>query len=1419
MIFISHSNRDSAIAKQLHDHLIGLGLDIWIDHRELSAGQQLADEIKQAIDQACYMLAIISPNTVNSKWVKKEIKYALARQDFKVIPLLLKGISVEALDTWFADEPAAILLNDHSHALLEALPQILAAIGQEVPHLAEKFTLVTEQPLEELILELEEPEIKSTGDKRQQFTAKAKLIYEPADKSQGQSRSRKFQFIAPLGPIEQYDIRWYLEQYYIWPAGEFKKRAETIANNLPIWGQALYQAALGDESAVKLAKIWRQATGQRRFSVYIDDQALDEQHQSAGRQAAGALWAMPWELLHDGTGYLAQGGQGGRVRRRLPRHEAHPSYQLALPIKILLVSPRPKNEGYIDHRISAKPLVRALQKLGELAELTILNTPTLAALQDILSTEHFHVLHFDGHGVYDRQMGLGALCFEQPANVGQRGEPERVYADKLTAILREYRIPLVFLEACQSAQSDNNAQQSVAAALLQAGIVSVIAMTHSVMVNTAEVFVRHFYPALAQGQRIGEAMLAGQRALMHDQQRFQQRQDDFFIEDWFVPVLYQERDDPALFKQLLPERLTKLLDKKQQLALGELPAAPSHRFIGRSQQLLALERSLLSAPYAVITGQGGAGKTALAVELARWLLETGRVAKVAFVCLEHLAETKAVLDSIGRQLLPRFSVAEHGMDKAFQKVAGALAQAKTLILLDNCESLMPDKDGLAPLAAIDLAEFLSFCSALQQAGARLLFTSREALPEPFARHQALGALSEAEAIQLLKNVLVEQHLPLPADVGAEQQGLSGFVQALNCHARSLLLVAPMAARQGLKATADNLANIMDALHHAYPDQREKSLYASLELSLQRLSTQHRLWLNALAVFHGGFDEGVLVLVLDIDLDDARKLAGALVEVGLAEAKAYGYYSLDPALSPYLTARLNDDWPWQTRWLAAMQSWVYYLVKEKFKDAQLAATCTLLDLANLLALIRLLLEQGDAERTAKVAGCIEALLADLQQPQALAYAVNSRRQAAGQLKAWGPQQFENQYLDIERLLQQSELQTALDQARQLLSQAQAAGAGAYQGAAYNLALAYFMLGRILSRGGLAEAALAPLHQAQQAFQALVDTGYQAAAGMVSVTLSEQGDCLRALGQLDKAAATYRQAIQLSEQLADKRGIAVKKVQLATVLMLQQAYQAALSAYQAAKDSFLQLNEPGTVAIVWHQIGMVYRRMQAYEAAEQAYRESLAIESRLGNTAGIAASLAELGSLYDDWGKLEQAVVFKRQALDSCRQLGDQMREGRHRYNIAISLIRLQRYDEARRELLMAIDCDKAFGHSAEPWTTWALLHNLEQACQAPEAAKAAKQQAIQHYLAYRRDGGQNLVSPELPKLCQRVVQAGHDRNSEPLQQELQALHVSEDRPAYLKPLLPKLIAILQGQRSPTLADDPDLDYDDAAELLLLLEQLG
>ncbi len=248
-------------------------------------------------------------------------------------------------------------------------------------------------------------------------------------------------------------------------------------------------------------------------------------------------------------------------------------------------------------------------------------------------------------------------------------------------------------------------------------------------------------------------------------------------------------------------------------------------------------------------------------------------------------------------------------------------------------------------------------------------------------------------------------------------------------------------------------------------------------------------------------------------------------------------------------------------------------------------------------------------------------------------------------------------------------------------------------------------------------------------------------MASVCFTEQGDCLRDLGRLDEAAAAYEEAIRRAEQLGDDRDVAVGKVQLGTVRLQQRRYPEALAAYAEARERFTQLDEPGTVAVIWHQTGMVYQEAGQPEAAEDAYRQALAIEVRLGNVAGQAGTLVQLGNLYDDvLDRPEEAAAFYRQAADKYVEIGDVANEGRARNNLAITLRKLRRLDEARQEIRRAIECKAPFGHASEPWKTWAILADIETDAGNPAAAAEAKAKAIACYLAYRRDGGENHDAP-------------------------------------------------------------------------------
>jgi tetratricopeptide (TPR) repeat protein len=1268
MLFISHASADDAFVADLRKALEDLRIPVWVDSRSLQPGGKLAPEIEGAIKDAESFLVVLSPATVNSPWVRREIARSLEVErgrkadGYRVIPLLLPGIAPGALGTWFEEEPVAVTIGPGG--LKAALPDILAALGKRLPSDPQTFEQTDAKPVEELVLSLTDPKTEIHEGKRR-ATATAVLIYEPAQAGARRVESRRFTFTAPLGPIETADLRWYLETYYIWPDAMAQQHAAGITNKLPEWGQELYKAALGSEAGRDAFTAWQSASltsdnAERRFSVQVDGglpEGSAKEAQVATGEAATELLALPWELLHDGRSWLFQGRNPVRVRRRLPNRHAEPARPTALPIRILLVSPRPEKDekgnriGYIDHRVSARPLVEAVENLGDLARLTILQPPTYGALEKALldgdDGQPFDVVHFDGHGVYDRRLGLGGLCFEDPGDEDRLEERRMDFVDavRLAGLVREHRIPLVFLEACETAVATVDPTASVAGRLLEEGVTSVVAMSHSVLVETARRFGQAFYADLAQGARVGRAMLAGQRALFADPLRGKMLGiGELRLQDWFVPVLYQEEQDPQLITRISPKAVQQLEAKKRRLRLGNLPEPPQHAFQGRSRELLALERLLHREPWAVIRGTGGQGKTTLAVELARWLTRTGRFAQAAFVSLEHYRDDRAVLDTLGRQILPegdKYSVAQYrDLDEALQPVERALADEPTIVVLDNCESVLPER---GEPATEDSTAIFSLCKRLLEADprTRLVFTTREPLPPPFAvarRERELGALDRQDAIELVSEVMKQHGWIPPDDVSTTPQQIADLVEAVNRHARALVLLAPEVARRGVLGTTGDLRSLMARLERAHPGDRENSLYASVELSLRRLSAESREHIRVLAVCEGGVNLAILGMLTRLEPDAVRELAAKLIEVGLGEDMGYGHLRLDPGLSPYLLGELTDDEvdALRSRWAEAMAQLTDYLYREQFKDAHLAAQLTLLELPNLLAMLDWLQPRRPPERMVGMASNLELLLSAMGRPQALARATRVREQAAQKLGDWSHARYRSESSNIDRLLERGDLQGAFTAAQQLLARCQAAGEAAYPEAPYDIAMAYFRVGRVMRWSGAAEDALAPLAQAQRRFQGLADTGNADAQRMAAVAITDTGDCLTNLGHLEEAAEAYEQAMELDRRENRLRDVATDKFQLGTVRLLQKRFEEALEIYEEARDAFRALGEPLQVAGIWHQIGMVHQDAGQPEAAEQAYRQSLAIRVRENDLAGQADTLNQLGSLFGSIGHLGPAT---------------------------------------------------------------------------------------------------------------------------------------------------------------------------------------
>ncbi len=1504
-LFISHSTADDNYVDELRKALELHGQDGWIDSRELRGGDLLWPAVQEAIEEASAYAVVISPAALESNWVGRELRHALkvqrerGRDEYPIIPLLLNGAKLGVLERTFEEEPAYIPVTSKAGGIDAAIIPILVALGKRLPADASAIPQPEAKPLEELVLELTDLDFHEEDGVRR-ASARARLVYEPAAQGQPHVHSaQRWEFTAPIGPIEAEELRWYLEKYAVWPSHYFRDRARAVEENLAKWGRLLHDAALPTEPTANVMQAWATIDGEagRRFSVHVDASTVagaEEPEKARAREAATLLLGLPWELLRDGDGFLFQGAKPTRVRRRLPGTRDHKVPVVDPPIRILLVTARPEDEacGYIDHRASALPLVRAMEALGGLVQLHILRPPTLGALSDELvrardAGEPYHVVHFDGHGVYDRSVGLGGLCFEEPQDDEKldRRRHKTIFTNELGPLLRDHRIPLVFLEACQTAVPED-ASESVASELLQRGVASVIAMSHSVLVETAARFVQAFYSNLAEGGRVGDAMLAGQRKLKDDTIRGRTfGVGELRLEDWFVPVLFQEKHDPQLFRTTPAPQTQADVMAGLAARMGKLPPEPATGFIGRSRELLALERLLRRERYAVVRGQGGEGKTALAAELARWMVRSQQVRRGAFVSVETHSNLGAVLDSLGSQLVPGYSVATFDdFEKALQPVERALVEQSTLLVVDNMESILEPPfrslalqsrdseagardasadsaledeamlDGAVAFEAgpsdapkdsalesqatgtFDAAEALSedargaldailqLCTHLNTVGdTRIVFTSRESLPAPFdakRQQRELHRLAREDAVKLVERVLDYEQADSGDAADAARESIEQLVDAVHCHARTLALLAPAIESQGVEATRESLIELMAEMEQKYPGSREQSVFASVELSLQRMSPTNQERVQVLGVLHGGVQLGLLRTMMEWEEADVASLAVELVSTGLATANPYDHLTLTPALCPYLYGKLDDGQreTLTARWVEAMGAYVEFLNQQERQNAQVAATLTVLELPNLFALLEHVQRAGDGEATIGLTTSLYSLLQWLGKPRLLERVAQVRDAAAVALgEGWNHARFESQRTRIEQQLAGGQSREAFEGAQQLLERARAAGDEANPKADYDLASACWLLARVLQMAGGSEQAFPLLAEAQKRFEAIAKgRDSDAAEGMASSCITGRADCLSDLGRLDEAATAYEESIARVEKLGYKREVAVGKAQLGTVRLRQRRYREALEAYAEARDRFTELDEPGTVATSWHQTGMVYQEAGQPEAAEDAYRRSLAIVVQLGNVAGQASTLGQLGNLYADLlGRSEEAAAFYQQAMDKHIEIGDMANEGRNRSNLGKTLHKLRRFDEARQEIRRGLECVTQFGHSGEPWRAWHILVEIETDAGNPGAAAEAKGKAVECYLAYRRDGGENHDADG--RIALAVTQSLLVGNAAEAGTLLQQVAADPDA-AWLLPFIRALQAVVGGSRDRSLADDAGLDYTMAAEIVVLIETL-
>ncbi|HEV8558382.1 MAG TPA: BTAD domain-containing putative transcriptional regulator [Actinophytocola sp.] len=380
-----------------------------------------------------------------------------------------------------------------------------------------------------------------------------------------------------------------------------------------------------------------------------------------------------------------------------------------------------------------------------------------------------------------------------------------------------------------------------------------------------------------------------------------------------------ERAREALADALGADPSPELSDLHTALLRGKLAAPPAvdgrprtnlraglTSFVGRDDDVAQVGKLLGEFRLTTLTGPGGSGKTRLATEVARtlveqtpdgvWLVELAPVTDGADV-------PQAVLSALGLREQALGGPAPAG--EPADRLVAALRGRGAVLIMDNCEHVI---GAVAALADRLLGE----CPRL-----RILATSREPLAitgealwpvEPLAlpprdadltgamAHAAVRLLGDRAAAARPGFAVTEATLPAVVRVCRALDGMPLAIELAAARLRTLS-VEQLASRLD-----DRFQLLTGGARTALP--RHQTLRAVVDWSWEMLSAAERVVLRRLAVFSGGASVEAAGRVCgtgrELDLLDALTDKSLLVTAGdgryrmLETIKAYGLVKLDEA---------------------------------------------------------------------------------------------------------------------------------------------------------------------------------------------------------------------------------------------------------------------------------------------------------------------------------------------------------------------------------------------------------------------------------------------------------------------------------------------------------------------------------------------
>ncbi len=1098
--------------------------------------------------------------------------------------------------------------------------------------------------------------------------------------------SKSFELETPLSTDDAADLRWYLEKYHQFVGAGTRARAHKVEVKLDPWGRALFDAAFGT------------VEGTNVYRNLLDAEKQDRPVLLTFGTAEPDVLVQPWELMRDARGPLAF--RGVSIRRQLEGARPMEPLELRLPLRLLLIVSRPSNSGFIDPRTSVRPLLDGLDRLpAGAAEIEFCEPPTLGELEERISQarrakQPFHIVHFDGHGTYLPKLGVGALCFEKDDR-----KKDLVTGQRLGDLLSRLEVPLVILEACRTSDlSDQPVFGSVAPALLESGVGSVVAYSHSIHIEASRLLVERFYRELADGMSVGQALSEARVLLRAEPFRWLTLGPDppmVKLQDWFVPQLYQVGPDMSLIADdvKLEGDAAPVTAESRQERLHDFPPEPTYRFQGRAKELLELERAFEQHRAVVVAGMGGMGKTALAREAAAWWLRVGRFEEAVFCSFEQVRSAERAVQVIG-QAIEGLDFVQRPAEEQQAAAVALFRERPILVVWDNFESTLPqyqeNAGGALAIGAEEGANLRAFYRQLTdgEPRGRLLVTCRPAdTGLPRIKKLPLEGLARHDSLYLLTAVADFEGFDLERE-DYERPLIEKLLDALGDHPLSISLVAPHLESLTPDEIRTDFARHLGRFRDDGAEEgRNRSLEASLAFSASRLSEEARAVLPMLAWFQGGAFENQIRNFTELEAEAWAGVRRELESTALVRLEELAMFKtpfvrFHPTL-PYAARaeEVPDPEAAEQRFLA-----VYYAVSHEVDGALTGKTAAAgMELmareeANVRAAIDRAFRRGERQVGVAMAGTLQVFLE-----------MAGRRRERDALAAWVRSEMpEDAGLDgatcasirshAEGLFAQGRLGEAVEALQGLAERLEAEGLADGGDPTFEIGTTYATLGQILANARQPQPAIEACRRAIVYFEKAPG---EAARANLSAALGNLANALSDLGRHDEALEAAERAVTIDEELGHHRNAAAGHGRCAQILAAQGRHAEADARYEKALDLARQVNDLELQgAFLQHQGGLSHERGDLPRSAEL-FEQAIGLFQQAGDQEGEMQTYDLLASTEMLRGHLDAAEAWYSRARELAEAVGDRTQLAANAQNVGILLQARAEQTEApaEREVLL------------------------------------------------------------------------------------------------------------------------------------------